>query len=113
MKALIAILLAALLVTNALWAYAVIDYSVTVTYREDSFADECRALDHALAILPIVASERSKAEILAAAVSSLPGAEPFDKEGATWVGPLGFQFSGTGQLERVERGWSPSACEEP
>ena len=67
------------------------------------------ALGQALAILPAVAQKERESDVLEAAKAASDSAEPFEKEGAMWIGELGFYFR-NGRLSRVEPSWSPSLC---
>ncbi len=104
----IAVLVAALVATNAWWAYQVLDAGVTATYREASFQDHRQALVNCLAVLPVAArSESTPADVISAGQAATGASLTFEKEGFVWVGGLGFKFGAGGRLVAVKPGWEP------
>ena len=100
-------LLAALVLSNGAWAFALLDAGVTQTYMAASLDDHAGALQQALALLPVVARPGvGRAEILAAARSPGGISEPFDKDGFTWIGHIGLQFDADGRLVAAAPAWS-------
>jgi len=100
-------LLALLVVSNALWAYALVDAAVSFTYLRESFSSCDAALTQALALLPVAAEEgASRSTIVSSAARLAPDEDPFEKEGFIWVGGLGLEFDDRGQLVRAVRAWS-------
>ena len=98
----------ALIVTNVLWAYRVLDLGVSRTYHEVSFGDHREALAQALAIIPVaVRPGATRTEILEVARRKAQHRDSFEKEGFVWVGRLGLKFEGNGRLVEVVPAWSP------
>ena len=107
-KLAIALLVVALVGSNAWWAYRALDAGVTQTYLGVSLDDNKQALAQTLKLLPVVARAGvSRAHIVAGA--SLPGDhdEPFEKDGFVWVGKIGLKFNEQGQLVEAARAWGP------
>lgn len=99
-------LLFALLSSNAFWAYTTLDSGVTATYQEVTLRENREALDQILAVVPVLTKkDSSKAEILNAAKHPYLTNEPFKKDGAIWVGRLGFVFTEQNHLIEVRKAW--------
>lgn len=99
----IVILTLALLASNAYWFYTRLDAGVSHTYLEASYDAAQKTADQALAVLPVAARlDAGRAEIIAAASRADQGAEPFEKEGFTWVGHIGLKFGNDGRLVAVK-----------
>jgi hypothetical protein len=98
----IVLLIAVLVVSNAWWAYQVLDAGVTYTYQSASLEESQQALSQAVAIINAIGSgDASRERIVAAANKSWSAGEPFEKDGYLWVGRLGLRFSDTGRLVEV------------
>ncbi|MCH2110194.1 MAG: hypothetical protein MK135_12770 [Polyangiaceae bacterium] len=104
------ILALTLVTTNAFWFYKAIDQGVSLSYTQDSATSECRALSQVLEVLPQVAANTPKKQIVDAAAQAAKDDVPFEKEGGLWVGHIGLFFEGD-RLVKVKRSWSPSFCE--
>ena len=95
----IVLLTVALIASNALWAYRLLDAGVSHMYQGVSLEENQQALSQALAIIKVMASQgASRAESVAAAQKAWPSGEPFEKEGYLWVGRLGLRFNKAGEL---------------
>ena len=109
--AVIAILFALLVASNAWWAYHAIDAGVTATYQQESFRSTQEALAQALAVLPVAASPTATKEQVILAARRGPGGpasyDTFEKDGFTWVGQLGLRFDDAGRLVEASPSWSP------
>ncbi len=98
----IGVLLAALVVTNAFWAYRLIDAGVSATYRDVSLNDAQIALRQSLALLNSPGVQSSpRSQVIQLAQGAGDGGTPFEKEGYVWVGRLGLAFSANGNLTKV------------
>jgi hypothetical protein len=104
----IVVLAVALAATNLWWFYRAIDSAAAAADRQTQCHMEHQALAQALVVLPVAARAGSTpAEVLAAAAKAASRTESFQKDGYTWVGELGFQFSDGGRLSAVEPAWQP------
>ena len=106
-----AVLAGVLVLSNGWWLWRSLDTGVSRTHREHEYRDVCGGLKGAMVILPRVARHATRAEVIAAARKAFAGSDPFEKEGATWVGHLGFYFDEQGRLERVTPSWEPFYCD--
>jgi hypothetical protein len=96
---LVVALIVALVATNAFWLYKTVDSGVSYSYSNDSYQGARSTASQALAILPVVArSGSSQSEVVAAAANAGGGADPFEKDGYTWVGHIGLKFDADGRL---------------
>jgi hypothetical protein len=100
-----------LLLSNGFWLMRMYDLTILFATRDRQYSEACQALKQALAALPLMAAGRARDEVLAAARNSAPDDEPFEKDGAHWVGWLGFELGEQGQLRRVLPSWEPFDCE--
>ncbi len=90
---------AALVVSNAWWAYRLLDSGVTHAYQSASLEESQQALAQSLAVIKAMAvSNHSQQSIIDAARAAWPGVEPFEKNGYIWVGRLGLRFNAAGRL---------------
>lgn len=89
-----------LIVSNLYWLYAILDHGVTLTYRNQELYEYKETQKQLLSMLPEVARNRSKEDIIEIAQKH-SSSEPFEKEGCTWVGWLGFKFTENSELENV------------
>ncbi len=105
MKWAIIILAALLVITNAYWAYRLIDLGVTLSYRDDDNHRNRETRRQLMAVLPDVAKNASRKEIIDAA-RRYTEQEPFEKDGCIWVGWLGFRFDQDDRLKSVSPTWS-------
>lgn len=95
----VALLLVALIGSNAWWAYRVLDAGVTETYMSASLDTTAELLGQTLALLPVVARpDTTRQDIINAALVKNDPVGPFEKEGYVWVGQLGLQFNAQGKL---------------
>lgn len=98
----IAVLAAALVVSNIAWAFNAFDVGISRSYERASYGVESDALTRALAVIPVVAKERSsKEEIIGAAQRKGDSADVFEKDGLTWIGNLGLRFDATGKVVKA------------
>ena len=97
----IALLAVALLATNAWWLYRTIDFGITHTYAMASCETAVQELAQLKAILPVVVRPNSTREEVLAAARLDPRDEPYEKEGAVWVGQLGLKFTADGRFIKV------------
>ncbi len=105
MKWVIAILAAILVLSNGFWIYQLVDVGVTISYRNKELADNIRARDHLLAVLPGLAAGKSKPEIVRI-VSEHSSSKSFEKDGCVWIGSIGLKFSQDGQLISASKRWN-------
>lgn len=95
----IAVLVLALIGSNAWWAYRLLDAGITQTYMSASLETTTELLNQSLAVLPVVARPGStRNEIINAARVKNDSVGPFEKEGYVWVGQLGLKFNEQGQF---------------
>lgn len=101
----IAGLATALVVSNAWWAYRLLDAGVTHTYQSASLEESQQALAQSLAVIKVMAvSNHSQQAVIDAAKAAWPGVEPFEKDGYLWVGRLGLRFNAAGRLVEAVAG---------
>jgi len=93
----------ALVGSNLYWAYRYIDLGATHSYVDQQRYEDSRALAAAIAMLPVAARTNSTRDEVVKSATTNDGAEPFDKDGLTWVQGLGLQFDGSGRLVAVRR----------
>ena len=98
---LICIVLSVLLLSsNVWWVYRSIDGASVAKYREQMLYESVEALEQTIALLPGVAGQTSREDIVEAA-ETVAETEAFEKDGRVWVGWLGFKFEEGGKLESV------------
>jgi len=98
----ISVLAVALVVSNAWWAYQLLDAGVSYTYQGASLEESQQALSQTLAIIYLMSSgDASRDQIVTAANKARSAGEPFEKNGFPWVGQLGLRFSDDGKLVEV------------
>lgn len=106
--AILALLVFALVSTNAWWAYKALDAGVSSSYQRVSLEEHRQALSRTLAIINVAApASATRGEIMAAARNAGPSSEPFEKDGYVWVGRLGLRFDRSGKLIEAVPSWSP------
>ena len=106
----IVVLAAALIGTNIFWFHALLD-SATILKARDQLADEyCRSLGQAMRILPALSGPSSRDDIIRASSVGDSEIEVFEKDGATWIGWLGFRFDDDGTIEQVLPLAEPFGC---
>lgn len=108
----IAALVMLLVVTNACWAYRVLDKSVSLSYLRDSFLDNKIALAQTLAVLHETINPAATRQTIIDAALGARGVPtyqpvPFEKEGFLYVGKIGLAFDEEGKLQGATRAWSP------
>jgi hypothetical protein len=104
----IAALACALVVSNALWAYQLIDAGVTQSYTDVSLTDNREAVGQLIAVVNEASKPSATREsIIAAAEPPGDSSEPFEKDGYLWTGSIGLKFDSNNHLIGVERAWSP------
>ena len=102
----VVVVLSVLLVgSNGYWLYTALDAGVTISYAQQRIYELEEATKELMALLPEVAKGADRGQIIAAA-SKLTDQEPFEKDGCTWVGRLGFRFDDNGRLVSVSPAWS-------
>lgn len=100
-----ATLLALLLLSNAWWAYRLVDAAISQTYLRASFDTASEQLTQSLALLQVVAKPgATRTAIIAAARLPTDTIAPFEKDGYVWVGQLGLQFNEQGQFVKAVAG---------
>jgi hypothetical protein len=80
------------------------DMAVTCKYHEQMLYERAEVIKDFVAVTPGLTSGRGRADVIAVAKQAI-GEEGFVKEGATWVGWLGFVFDGN-ELAQVRPSWS-------
>jgi len=89
----------ALVISNAWWAYKILDFGISYTYQGVSLEESSQALSQSLAVIKAAAApDANRDSIIKAAEKAWPGFEPFEKEGFLWVGRLGLRFNEQGRL---------------
>ncbi len=104
-----AVLAAALVLSNAAWAYFSLDAATITKARDQEYRSTCHALRQTLDLMPRLTATLPERDVLAAARASSSD-EPFEKDGATWIGSLGFYFDPSGRLTRIVPSWEPFDC---
>jgi hypothetical protein len=94
----------ALVGTNCWWLYNAIDAGVTNKYQDQMIYEQTGMLKQLIAVTPELSSDKDKTEIVAI-VQKSSDLDPFEKEGAVWIGWLGLQFSDKGKLIKVIPPW--------
>jgi hypothetical protein len=103
------LLVAVLVITNAWWAYRILDAGVSQTYLRASQDSTAELLSQSLAVLQVVAKPQpSRSEIVKAAAVPGDTVGPFEKDGYVWVGQLGLQFNEQGRLVKAVAGTGAS-----
>ena len=98
----IAILGAALVLSNIAWAFNAFDVGISRSYERASYNVDSDALTRALAVIPVVAKQpSSKEEIIRAAQRKGDSVDVFEKDGVTWIGSLGLRFDATGKVVKA------------
>jgi len=110
-KIVTAVLAGLLIISNLFWFDRMVDATMMWSTRDRQYLEACRALEQAVAILPPMAAGRTGDDVLRIAKASAPSDEPFEKEGAHWIGELGFALSEKGELRKVLPLWEPLECE--
>jgi hypothetical protein len=91
-----------LILSNAWWAYRVFDGGISYTYLLASHDTATAQLVTAKAVVnAAVQSGASRHSIIQAAQVASQDTQPFEKDGAVWVGQLGLQFTPQGNLAKV------------
>ncbi|WP_133155178.1 hypothetical protein [Kinneretia aquatilis] len=95
-------LIAALIGSNAWWAYQAIDAGITRSYAEISAAETRQALAQTRALVRTMAKgSYTRQALIEAARQPVPESEPFEKEGFVWIGQLGLKFDAAGTFLRL------------
>ncbi|MFK7844556.1 MAG: hypothetical protein AB8G77_04585 [Rhodothermales bacterium] len=103
----VSLLLVLLLVgSNIWWLYRELDDITTSKYQGQMLYERSESLKSLQAIIPDLASGKSKEEIVEL-IEEVLKEEGYEKEGATWIGWLGLTFDDDGQLVKVMPTWSP------
>lgn len=63
-------------------------------------------LKQLIAVVPELSSDKSK-NVIVAIVQKSSDLDPFEKEGAVWIGWIGLQFNEKGKLMKVIPSWGP------
>jgi hypothetical protein len=96
-RTLLLALIAALIGSNAWWAYQAIDAGITRTYAEISAAETRQALAQTKALVRTMAKgSYTKQALMEAARQPVPEMEPFEKDGVVWIGQIGLKFDAAG-----------------
>ena len=112
MKILNLILIVLLVGTNAYWLFSIADVAVTLDYRDRHIQDLEKAHQDLVKLLPKLSQGKKKSEVVDL-VSNQLSETPFEKDGCTWIGSLGFKFSNTDELDFVSKNWNsgePDPC---
>lgn len=105
MKWIIVILIFLLIGSNTFWSYQLVDSGVTLSYRVQQTHELEETRKQLMLLLPVVAKNVKK-KVIVKAATQFTDLEPFEKDGCTWVGWLGFKFGGDNQLSSVSPIWS-------
>jgi hypothetical protein len=97
----IAVLGAALVASNAWWAYKSVDRGISATYLDASYTTNTTLMQQALAVLSLTVQHNFKKSDVIAAAQAHSNVPPFEKDGYVWVGDLGLQFDANGQLSKA------------
>ena len=98
------VLIIALIGSNGWWLYSAIDAGVTNKYQEQMMYERTGMLKQLISVTPELSSEKSKNEIVTI-VKKSTDLEPFEKEGAVWVGWTGLKFDEKDKLVKVIPSW--------
>ncbi|MGZ5801623.1 MAG: hypothetical protein ACXWJZ_13430 [Burkholderiaceae bacterium] len=102
----ISLLTIALVVTNAWWAYRLLDAGVSYTYQGVSLEENQQALSQALAIIKVLGTDKaSREQVIQAAQNAWSSTKPFEKDGYMWVGRLGLRFNEADHLVEAVSGY--------
>lgn len=83
-----------LLGTNLAWAHRLLDFGVTYTYLDGEY-ESCTHHSEQLSEITLrLSSSYKKADLLDLISEASSGESSFEKDGAIWVGALGFVFVG-------------------
>lgn len=85
------VLLLVLVISNILWAYAYLNLAVTLKYRTIMVRERSLALADAVLVMPKMAHGKTQDDLVPILRSVLRD-EGFEKDGALWIGMLGFEF---------------------
>lgn len=98
----------ALIASNALWGFWVINAGYAAAYREDVLKDNHEGLKQALALMPVLARPGvTRPQILEEARKSCGWSDPWEKDGVTHVGRLTLRFDSQGRLVEATAAWKP------
>lgn len=90
-------LTAALIGSNAWWAYHAVDAGITRTYADISATETRQALAQTQALVRTMAKgSYTKQTLIDAARQPVPEIEPFEKDGFIWIGQIGLKFDAAG-----------------
>ena len=104
-RTLIFVLIAALLGSNAWWAYRAVDAGITRSYASITEAETRQALAQTTALVRAMATgSYSRQALIEAARGPMPKSEPFEKDGFVWIGQIGLKFDAAGTLLNLEAG---------
>lgn len=98
------VLTIALIGSNGCWFLTAIDAGVTNKYQRQMMYERTGMLKQLISVIPDLSSGKSKKEIVAI-VKRRTDLEPFDKEGAVWVGWIGLKFDEKDTLVNVLPAW--------
>lgn len=90
-----------LIATNIWWAYENLDNAVTDKYQEAVIYGYRNALEEFVQLVPRLAEEKSKEEIVQI-LENVLGETSFEKGGFTNIGFLNYKFNEQGKLTQVE-----------
>jgi hypothetical protein len=94
-----------LLVTAAYLAYAGIDTAVSLSYRDQQATELEQVRKQLMGAMPALAKGRLKEDIVKL-LEEASGERAWEKDGCTWIGLIGLQFSPAGELVHVTSVWS-------
>jgi hypothetical protein len=78
--------------SNLAWAYKVLDFGATYTYLDGEY-DDCTQRSKQLSEIALhLGSDYNKAGFLGLVARASAGEGSFEKDGAVWIGQLGFVF---------------------
>jgi hypothetical protein len=98
-------IVACVLMVAAYLAYAGIDTAVTLSYRDQRATELEQVRKQLMAAMPALVKGRSKEDIVKL-LEEASGEHAWEKDGCTWVGSIGLQFSSAGELVHVTPVWS-------
>lgn len=100
--------MACLLLVVVYLAYAGFDTAVTLSYRDQQITELEQVRKQLMAAMPALAKGHPKEDVVQL-LEEGSGQRAWEKDGCTWVGSIGLQFSSAGELVHVSPAWSYEA----
>jgi len=95
----ITLLSIALIGSNLVWAYRMVDSAVSYSYLEDSYNQARRTAMQAIAVISAASHDSAtRQSVIDAASRAGSDAQVFEKDGFVWAGDIGLRFNEAGRL---------------